>query len=162
MKHEWGGAAAAAAAGMGSFADRWLSIFQCNLHQALSIHFMSDWGTYVGIEKFQNWKRKKCHIVLFFVTVVCDKVIDQKVIVIWAAWAMTLVTWQNNFKNREWMWRHCKSEFQFRNLILKLFPQKCGRSNRSPGLSWSGREPFVRELLIRGCWSRVMGPYPTR
>ena len=124
--------------------------------------FMSDWGTYVGIEKFQNWKRKKCHIVLFFVTVVCDKVIDQKVIVIWAAWAMTLVTWQNNFKNREWMWRHCKSEFQFRNLILKLFPQKCGRSNRSPGLSWSGREPFVRELLIRGCWSRVMGPYPTR
>ena len=48
------------AAAMGSFADLLLSIFQCDLHQALSIHFMSDWGTYVGIKEFQNWKRKKC------------------------------------------------------------------------------------------------------
>ena len=41
------------------------------------------------------------------------------------------------------------SEFNF-----KLFPQNPISSNRFParvGLPWSGREPFVRELLIRGC-----------
>ena len=39
----------------------------------------------------------------------------------------------------------------FRNFILKLFPQKHVVSYRSPGLSWSGREPFVPEVFIRGC-----------
>ena len=137
MKNEWGGGAAAAAAADDAIFCRSFVVNFPMRFASGPIHSFYEWlGNLRRNQRVSKLKKKEMYW--------------SEVIMTWAAWAMTLVTWQNNIKNRECIWRHWKSEFQFWNLILKYSRNPHKPSNDSPSLS------VVRPWALR---SRVFDPW---